>query len=349
MITIGVDAHKRMHAAVAIDAQGREIAAWTGANTPAGWDALEAWAAQVGADRTWGIEGSGQYGRGLAQQLVRSGEPVVEVNPRLTADTRRRGRQRGKTDRLDALAVARTVQREEVALPVVVPLDVTAVLAITVAEREAALQEATRLRNQLHQHLFQLSATDDRAWPSLTTRSGVATLLDYLAPGTDPVLTAHAAAVRRLATRLEQTLAHVATLAAEIEALGQPVLAPLCAIRGVSDLTAGVLAAYLGSGHRFSTDAKLAMYAGVAPLPVGSAGTERQRLNRTGHRQLNAVFHRIALTQARCHPPAQEYLARKRAEGKSRPEAVRCLKRYLVRAVFRAWQQCEIPPLPPPP
>lgn len=347
MITIGVDAHKALHAAVAIDAVGREVATWTGGNDPAGWAALHAWAAQLDLARTWGIEGSGQYGRGLAQTLVQAGESVVEVNPRLTAETRRRGPARGKTDQLDALAVARAVQRDDGSLPVVVAADCTAMLAILVQEREAVQQEATRVRNQLHQHLAQLGTVDARSWPPLTTRTGVATLFAYAAPGSDPLMQVHAGAVRRLAHRLDGLLAEAATLAQEMQDIGHPFLGPLRAICGVNDLTAGMLAAYLGCGHRFATEAKLAMYAGVAPLEVSSAGATRHRLNRTGHRHLNALFHRIALTQSRCYPPAQAYLARKRAEGRSRREAIRALKRYLVRAVFTAWQQCELPHLPP--
>ena len=89
MITIGVDAHKRVHAAVAIDGSGRELARWRGGTTPADTRGLARWAAALDADRRWGIEGAGQYGHGLAQQLVETGEAVVEVNPRLTAGMRR--------------------------------------------------------------------------------------------------------------------------------------------------------------------------------------------------------------------------------------------------------------------
>lgn len=342
-ITIGVDAHKRIHAAVAIDPQGREVDHWRGPNTPAGWQALQAWAGGLGPDQGWGIEGSGQYGRGLAQRLVRGGAAVVEVNPRLTATMRRGSRPRGKSDRLDALAVARVVQQEGAALPTVVPEDATAVLAVLVAEREAALAEATRLRNQVHQHLHQLGAVDPRPWPDLTNRDAVARLCTYDAPGTDPVVAARALAVRHLAQRLVLALAQATALAQAIATQAHATVLPLEAICGVAALTAGMLAAHLG-GRRFATEAQLAMYAGVAPLDASSGAQTRHRLNRGGNRALNAIFHRIALTQQRCHPPAQAYLARKRAEGKTRAEAVRCLKRYIARAVYRAWQQCADPP-----
>src|SRR6185312_4858742 len=105
-------------------------------------------------------------------------------------------------------------------------------------------------------------------------------------------------------------------------------------------LTAGSLAGILGCGHRFRSEAQLAAYAGVAPLEASSAGHLRHRLNRGGNRRLNAVVYRIALTQARCHPPAQAYLARRLSEGKTKREALRALKRYIIRAIWRMWLAC---------
>ncbi len=112
MITIGVDAHKRLHVAVALDGTGQESESWRGPNSPAGWDHMLEWALALGEDRTWGVEGSGNYGRGLAQKLVEAGETVYEVNPRWTALRRRGARRRGKSDRLDAHAVAHFVRQE---------------------------------------------------------------------------------------------------------------------------------------------------------------------------------------------------------------------------------------------
>lgn len=117
MITIGVDAHKRVHQAVAVDGAGERIAQCRVANTPTGWLRLSAWAAEQGGSRRWGIEGAWSYGRGLAQYLVAGGDTVYEINPRWTAISRRSGRKPGKTDRLDASAVALLVVRESTSLP----------------------------------------------------------------------------------------------------------------------------------------------------------------------------------------------------------------------------------------
>lgn len=341
MISLGVDAHKRVHAAVAVDGQGRELAQWRGGTTVEDWQAVLEWGQRQGPERLWGIEGAGQYGRGLAQYLVAAGERVVEVNPRQTAAMRRAGRERGKSDRLDARAVARVVAQDGDRLSLVPPVDVSAQLAVLVAERDSNLQRATQLRNQLHQLLLQLDPAYEQTWSALTAPATISALTTYPAqPADNPLRQTYAASVRRLATQLQLVLAQAATLKGEIEALARQHLQPLLAISGVGPLAAGMLAAHLGPGQRFASDARLAMHAGVAPLEASSGETVRHRLNRSGNRQLNAIVHRIVLTQARCYAPAQTYLAKRRQDGKTEREAVRALKRYVVRAVFRAWQDC---------
>lgn len=344
MVTIGVDAHKRVHMAVVIDAQGHELASWRGENTPAGWTAMQTWAQTFDETRRWGIEGAGQYGHGLAQTVVAAGDRVLEVNPRLTAGMRRGSRARGKSDRLDALAVARVVVQAGDELPVVGLDDVSTVLAELTADRESATAEATLLRNQLHQVLHQLSQVDAQAWPDLTDVAAVERLTTYEPPATDALTTSRTLRVRHLATRLALALRHAAETAAAIVAIAQPQLGPLQEICGVGALTAGMLAAHLGGRH-FASDAQLASYAGVAPLEASSGEQTRHRLNRTGNRHLNALLHRIVLVQSRCSPQAQTYLAKKQQEGKTKREARRALKRHLARVVFRAWQRCTLPPL----
>jgi transposase len=130
-------------------------------------------------------------------------------------------------------------------------------------------------------------------------------------------------------------------LAAQIGTLAAAAYAPLTTICGVDLLTAGALAGLLGPGRRFASDAQLAAYAGVAPLEASSAERVRHRLNRGGNRQLNAILYRIAVTQARCSPAAQAYLARRVSEGKTKREALRALKRFIVRAIWRQWERCQ--------
>jgi transposase len=145
--------------------------------------------------------------------------------------------------------------------------------------------------------------------------------------------------VRRLAQRLRLALAQADDLAAQIRRRAQARYALLTGLCGVSLLTAGAPAGLLGPGRRFRTDARLAADAGVAPLEASSAGRVRHHLNRGGNRRLNAILHRMAIARARRSPAAQAYLARREADGKTRREALRALKRYRVRAVWRRWQE----------
>ncbi len=340
MITIGVDAHKRIHVALALDATGRQLGQWRGPNSADGWDALRRWATAQGEVRQWGIEGAWNYGRGLAQFLATAGETVFEVNPRWTALGRRSARRPGKTDRLDAQAVALLVLREGAGLPSVAVEDETAVLDLLVTEREGALAEATRLRSQIHSLLLQIDPEYKQRLPTLTSAKGLRALLVFEDAAT-PLQYERAAAVRRAAQRLKLALEQAEELAVQISArVVSTGLAPLTQLCGVNLLTAAALAGILGPGDRFASDAELAAYAGAAPLEASSAGQVRHRLNRGGNRRLNAILYRIALTQARHAPTAQAYLERRRAEGKTTREAFRALKRFLVRHIWRLWQVC---------
>jgi transposase len=345
VITIGVDAHKQVHAAVAVDGMGREIAQWRGANAPTGWQALVTWAGELGEPVQWGIEGAWGYGRGLAQCLVAAGATVYDVTPRLTAAGRRRARRPAKTDRLDAQAVARAVQQEQ-HLPAVTADDETAVLDLLVTERDDLLAEATRLRNRLHQVLLQVDATYQARLPKLRTKAGLRAAEAYPLPDEDGLGRQRVEAVRRLAQRLRLVVEQAKALAEQIEARARPRWAALTEVCGVDLLTAGALAGLLGPGQRFRTEAQVAAFAGVAPLETSSAGHVRHRLNRGGNRRLNCLLYRIALTQARYSPAAQAYLARRQAEGKSWREAIRALKRFICRALWRRWQECLAQPTP---
>ena len=343
MITIGIDTHKRVHQAVAVDDRGAEVARWRGGNHPDAWNELMAWMVRLGADRQVGIEGAWNYGRGLAQHLVIGGETVYEVNPRWTSAMRRAARRRGKSDRLDALAVALCVRQEGPGLPRVGLEDETVILQLLTGERENALAEATRLRNQIHAHLMQLDPQYQDAMRSIKTRRALDALKAYTTDDDRPVQRARAEIVRALAQRLELALSQAEEIGKTIRELAAARYEALTRICGVNLLTAGILAGILGPGRRFRSDAELAAYAGAAPLEASSAAHVRHRLNRTGDRRLNAVLYRIALTQAHYSPEGKAYLARRMSEGKTRREAVRALKRYIVRAIYRIWT--EIIPL----
>lgn len=341
MITIGVDAHKQEHVALAIDEDGREIDYWQGVNLASGWKALRDWAIGLGKERQWGIEGAWSYGRGLAQHLVEAGERVYEINTRWTARTRRKARRRGKSDRLDARAIAAFARQEAPGLPRVEAEDETAVLDLLSAERESAVAEATRLRNQLHALLLQLDPGYKSTLANLKSQAGLAALEKYAAPDLRPIQVERAACVRRLAQRLRLALTQARELTARIRQLATASCAALTQICGVNLIAAATLAGILGPGKRYRSDAQLAAYAGVAPLEASSAGVVRHRLNRGGNRRLNATVYMIALSQLRHSPQAQAYVKRRISEGKSKKEAIRALKRFIIRSVWRAWQDCQ--------
>jgi transposase len=153
--------------------------------------------------------------------------------------------------------------------------------------------------------------------------------------------------VRRLAQRLRLATEQPADLERQSAACAQAGFFPLTQLKGIDLLPAGALAGLLEPGRRFGSDAQLSAYAGVAPLEASSAGRVRHRLNRGGHRRLNAILYRMALTQLRCWPPAQASVARRLREGKTKREAIRALKRYLMRAFWRLGQECLQTHTPP--
>ena len=340
MITIGVDAHKRVHVGLALDDTGRELGPWRGPNSAVGWQDFVKWSSAFGTERRVGIEGAWGYGRGLAQHLVGQGIAVYEVNARWTAIGRRSARKPDKTDRLDARAVALFLHREALSLPKVAAEDETAILDLLATERESAIGEATRLRNQIHALLLQLDPNYQLDMPAMKSHAGLAKLRAYSASDEKPLSLERAAAVRRLAERFELALTQVNALGDRIRTEAAVRFAPLTKLCGVNALTAGMLAGILGPGRRFASDAALAAYAGVSPLEASSAGHVRHRLNRGGNRRLNAILYMIALSQARHSEQARAYLARRISEGKTRREAVRALKRFLVRAIWRLWLEC---------
>jgi transposase len=340
LITIGVDAHKRLHVALAVDEAGHELGGWRGPNSLDGWQDLLCWSRKLDHVAQWGIEGAWGNGRGLAQHLVECGETVYEINPRWTAEGRRRARRQDKTDSLDARAVALCVRQEAPDLPRVCADDETAVLDLLTTQREAAVAESTRLRNQIHALLLQLDPQYTAKLPSLGTVAALDTLESYRPNQAGLLNEQRAVAVRMLAQRLKLAMAQARDLERQISSLTETSFAPLTRLCGINLLTAGTLAGILGPGDRFKTDAQLAAYAGASPLEASSAGRTRHRLNRGGNRRLNAVLYRIALTQAHHWPAARTYLDRRVTEGKTRREAHRCLRRYIIRAIWHLWQEC---------
>lgn len=339
MIWIGVDAHKRIHQAVAIGESGTQ-GERTLANTPAAWASLLEWARQW-PERTWAVEGAWYLGRGLAQYLAEQGERVHEVSGRLTAERRTKSVRRGKSDRLDAHAVAQLLREEAARLPRVLAQD-DALASVQLWSRTQAelTKDMTRLVNRLHDLLLLCDPQYAERLPALTTKAGIVALLEYTAPGASAIAREREAVIRGTAEQLALLDEQDRELRRKLERASTARFSPLRQIEGVGPLIACAFVAELGRPRPGFGEEQLAALAAAAPLEASSAGALRHRLNRGGNRRLNMVLHQIVLTQARIYPPAQAYLARRRAEGRSAREARRALKRLLVRRVFRAWRAC---------
>jgi transposase len=339
MIWIGVDAHKQIHQAVAISETGI-VGERTIPNTETAWAALHEWAGQW-PERIWAVEGAWYLGRGLAQYLASRGERVHEVNGRWTARRRRGMRQRGKSDRLDARSVATLLREEADTLPRVFPeQDPEAIVQLWSREHATLNEEKTRVVNRLHALLLQCDPQYKTTLPELQDRAAIAALRMYTAPASGELARERERAVRRQAEQLALLDEQEREVEKKLKAASRERFSPLTEIEGIGPIIACAIVAELGRPRPGFREEHLAADAGVSPLEASSAGGVRHRLNRTGNRRLNMVFHQIVLTQGRIYAPARTYLARRRADGLTDREARRALKRHLVRRVYRAWLAC---------
>jgi transposase len=328
MIVIGVDVHKHSLTAVAVDEVGRPRGEYSSVVDA---DGLVAWACSLGEERLWAVEDCRHVTRALEASLLASGEPLVRVPPRLTAPHRRRGRVRGKSDRLDALAVARAALQEPLLERPRPGERCLRELKLLVDHRDDLVAERRRCQQRLRWHLHELD-------PSLYVPLGALDRCIWLDRLTRQLArreqTLQVRIARELVGRCRTLTRSILALDRELEERTLAIAPRLLELPGCGALSAAKLLSEIGPIARFRSDAQLARHAGVAPLDASSGKHQRHRLDRGGNRQLNCALHRIAVTQGRVHAPARAYLERKQSEGKSRRESIRCLKRQLVRVVF---------------
>jgi transposase len=335
VITIGIDPHKRTHTAVAVSGVGQLLCEITIDADEAGQEELLTWAHGLeGAEEMrFALEDCRHVNGRLERFLLGTGEQVWRVPPKLMAGARQSARTRGKSDAIDALAIARAALREEGKLHLASHDPKARELKLLVDHREGLVRERTVLASRLRWRLHDLEAGLEPTARSLGREATRRSLSQRLARREQ---SAQVWICRDLLARIGDLTRRERQLAGEIGELARNYSPELLQLAGVAQLTAGKLIGEIAGVERFTTDAALARFAGCAPIPASSGKTERQRFDRHGNRQLNAAFYRIALTQARVHPGARAYLAKKRAEGKSSAEALRCLKRLLVRVVWKA-------------
>ena len=332
MITLGIDAHKRTHTVVAVDDVGRRLGTKTTTSTTSEDHlAMVRWADQFGPDRQWAVEDCRHLSRRLEADMLAAGERIVRVPPKLMAHARDSARTYGKSDPIDALAVARACLRDP-GLPAA-QLDGSArELRVLVDHREDLVAERTRCINRLRWHLHELDPSWDPAARSLTSLKN----LDAIAERLEGVEGVVARVAGEIVAHVRSLTVRERALAREISGIVAEVAPVLLSVVGVGILTAAKIVAETADVRRFKNKDAFARHNGTAPLPVWSGNRERHRLSRTGNRQLNAAIHRIAVTQIRCHDDAKTYLARRIENGNTKTEALRALKRRLSDVVFRA-------------
>ena len=332
MVTLGIDAHKRTHTVVAVDKHGRQIAERTFGTTTRDHLGLLRWAEQLGeGERAWAVEDCRHLSRRLERDLLAAGESIVRVPPKLMAHVRDSARTVGKSDPIDALAVARAALREP-NLPVARLDGPDREVRLLVDHRESLIAERTRVICRLRWHLHEL----DPAWePNARAldRHSAYDKVDQHIAGRGGLV---ARLARTLVARCRDLTTEIDQLTAEITELVERLAPSLIAIPGCGPLTAAKIVGETAGVDRFRTKDTFARHNGTAPLPVWSSNKARHRLSRTGNRQLNAALHRMAMTQARCHPPAKAMMNRRKQSGNSGLEALRILKRRLSDVVYTA-------------
>jgi transposase len=335
MIVIGTDTHKGSHALAVVDEGtgrvrgGREIKA-----DDAGHLAAVRWAGGLDADRVWAIEDCRACSRRLEQALLAAGERVVRVPPHRMGASRKGEREPGKSDQIDALAVARAVVGDGVEQFPVAYLDEQAMEVRLLADhRQDLIAERTRTVNRLRWHLLQLSPELERSIKRGALNQ--ARVLDRV----DRVLRKLPACARARVAR--EQVAQIRSLTRQVNALQSELLElvkahrpQLLAEQGCGALVAAILIGHTAGVKQFRKRSSFGLQTGTAPIPCSSGQRTQHRLNRGGDRQLNHALHIVAITRAQHDPATKAYLARKQAEGKTTKGALRSLKRHLARRFY---------------
>ena len=349
MIVIGTDTHKYKHALAAVDEGtgrvrgSREIDA-----DDAGHLAAVKWARGLDDERVWAIEDCRHVSRRLEQALIAAGERVVRVAPHRMGASRKGEREPGKSDEIDALAVARAVVKDGVEQFPAAYLDEGAMeIRLLADHRHDLVAERTRIQNRLRWHLVALcpeleASLKKRSLSETRQLDRIDRRLRRLTRETRVRVARDQVAQIRSLTRQANTLEN------ELLALIKAQRPQLLAETGCGPLTAAILIGRTAGAERFQTDASFALQSGIAPIKCSSGQHQQHRLNRGGDRQLNHALHIIAITRAQHDPATREYLARKQAEGKTKKGALRCLKRHLARRFHHLLSSSAQTPQPDP-
>lgn len=342
LVVGGVDTHQDLHMAAAVTAEGEVLGTKAFSTTRAGYRAMLAWLRSHGEVMRVGVEATGSYGAGITRHLALSGIPVLEV----TGPDPSIRRSYGKDDSVDAICAARAAlsgQRVSVAKDRSGAVEALRVLRTT---RKTAVRSRRATLQQLHNTVV-ASPEEIRDLVRHMTRMQLIRTCASWRPDTiafrDPAV-ATKIALKSLARRILDLNDEIADLDRLIKPLVTELGPKLLALEGVGVENAGEFLVTAGDNpERLSSEAGFAMLCGAAPLPASSGKTTRHRLNRGGNRQANSALHMVVMCRMRRDQRTKDYVARRLAEGLSKREIIRCLKRYVAREVFRALTSPDSP------
>ncbi len=329
----GVDTHKEIHVAAVIDPAGTVLGTHSFSTTRAGYRALLTWVRSQGDLVRIGVEGTGSYGAGLTRHLAKHDVFVLEVDRPDRSERRRKG----KDDDLDAINAARAALYERrTTIPKSKDGAVEALRILRVARAQAVRER----RNTLQLLRMSIVAAPDEVRDQVRNLTRMQ-LIRHLAAwrpdvsnATDPVV-AYRVALKSFGRRYLELTDEIADLDDLINPIVQALAPQLLERVGIGIEVAGQLLVTAGDNpDRLRSDAAFAMLCGVSPLPASSGVTQRHRLNRGGDRQANRALHLAVISRLRIDPRTKAYVAKKTAEGHSKMEIIRCLKRYLAREVY---------------
>lgn len=335
-VTGGVDTHLDTHHAAALDQLGRVLGTRQFPVTRRGFTDLLAWLGGFGALDRIGVEGTGSYGATLTRFLAGHGVAVVEVDRPNRKDRRRAG----KSDPIDAINAARAVQSGVAAgTPKLRTGPVEAIRVLRV-ERTSAVKARTAALQQLGALLVTAPLELSEPFKGLSARERVARCarmrIEHTDVLTDPT-SALKTALRGLARRIQALDTEITAVDEALRALVGAVAPRTLALFGVGTDVAGQLLVTAGDNpDRLHSNAAFARLCGVAPIPASSGRTDRHRLHRGGDRQANRALYMATIVRLGRHQPSRDYMSRRRQQGLTKPEIIRCLKRYLARQIHAA-------------
>ena len=331
-VIIGVDTHKDVHAAFAINGLGAQLGAMTIPANPKGYRDLEAWAMSLGVVRAIGIEGTGSYGAGLCRFLRARGCEVLEVN----RPNRQLRHKKGKSDTVDAESAARAVLSGQATAS---PKSGDSVVEM-IRHLKVARDTAVKARTQAMQTMKAvIVSAPDALREDLDHIAGKMAFVRRLAGlRSGPITTTTASAkasLRAIARRWLALDAEIKAHEAQLETFTAQQAPELVQAHGMAAGTAAQMLILVGDNpQRIRSEAAFAKLCGACPIPASSGKTNRHRLNRGGDRQANAALYRVVIVRMRGHRPTQDYVKRRTEQGKSKPEIIRCLKRYVAREIY---------------